>query len=89
MLTILCLEMLHFFHLRYGEKVVEMTLSSTENQDLLSVMDILKKSGIVVETYSVYGGKLYLTLRLKLRNYLESLRLLVSALDGYRIEEMN
>ena len=89
LLTILCLEMLHFFHLRYGEKVVEMTLSSTENQDLLSVMDILKTSGIVVETYSVYGGKLYLTLRLKLRNYLESLRLLVSALDGYRIEEMN
>ena len=66
-----------------------MTLSSTDNGDLLSVMDILKKTGIDVETYSVSGGKLYLTLRLKLHHYLETLRMLVSSLDGYRIEEMN
>lgn len=89
LLTILCLELLHFFHLRYGEKVVEMTLSSTENQDLLSVLDALKKSGIDVETYSVFEGKLHLTLRLKLHNYLETLRMLVSSLEGYRIEELN
>ncbi len=89
LLTISCLELLHFFHLRYGEKVVEMTLSSTENGDLLSVMDILKKTGIDVETYSVYDGKLHLTLRLKLHHYLETLRMLVSSLEGYRIEEMN
>ena len=88
-LTLLCLEMLHFFHLRYGEKVVEMTLSSTENKDLLSVMAILRDSGADVETYSVYDGKLHVTLRLKLKNYLDTLRLLVSALEGYRIEELN
>lgn len=89
LLTLLCLEMLHFFHLRYGEKVVEMTLSSTENKDLLSVMAILRDSGADVETYSVYDGKLHVTLRLKLKNYLDTLRLLVSALEGYRIEELN
>ena len=81
LLTLLCLELLHFFHLRYGERVVEMTLSSTENRDLLSVMDILKQAGTDVESYSVYDGKLHVTLRLKLHNYLETLRVLVSALD--------
>ena len=89
LLTLLCLELLHFFHLRYGERVVEMTLSSTENRDLLSVMDILKQAGTDVESYSVYDGKLHVTLRLKLHNYLETLRVLVSALEGFRIEEMN
>jgi putative Mg2+ transporter-C (MgtC) family protein len=89
LLTLLCLELLHFFHLRYGEKVVEMTLSATENPDLLSVLDVLKKAGVSVESYSIFEGKLHLTLRLRLRNYVDTLRLLVSSLEGYRIEEMN
>ena len=89
LLTLLCLELLHFFHLRYGEKVVEMTLSATENPDLLSVLDILKKAGVNVESYSIFEGQLHLTLRLRLRNYVDTLRLLVSSLEGYRIEEMN
>ena len=89
LLTILCLELLHFFPLRYGEKVVEMTISSTGSDDLLSVMDILKKTGIDVETYSVSDGKLYLTFRLRLHDYLETLQRVVSSLEGFRIEEMN
>lgn len=89
LLTLLCLELLHFFHLRYGEKVVEMTLSATENPDLLSVLDILKKAGVHVESYSIFESRLHLTLRLRLRNYVDTLRLLVSSLEGYRIEEMN
>ena len=89
LLTILCLELLHFFHLRYGEKVVEMTTSPTGSDDLLSVMDILKKTGIDVETYSVSDGKLYLTFRLRLHDYLETLQRVVSSLEGFRIEEMN
>ena len=88
LLTILCLELLHFFHLRYGEKVVEMTISPTGSDDLLSVMDILKKTGIDVETYSVSDGKLYL-IRLRLHDYLETLQRVVSSLEGFRIEEMN
>ncbi len=89
LLTILCLELLHFFHLRYGEKVVEMTISPTGSDDLLSVMDILKKTGIDVESYSVSDGKLYLTFRLRLHDYLETLQRVVSSLEGFRIEEMN
>ena len=88
-MTLLCLEMLHFFHIRYGEKLTEMTLSSTGNKDLLSVLDILKKQGVNVESYSIADGKLHLTLRLKLRHHMEALQKLVQSLEGFTIEEMN
>lgn len=89
LLTLLCLEMLHFFHIRYGEKVVELDLSSTDSRGLLSVLDILKAQGMNVDSYSISDGKLHLSLRLKLRNHLDELRKLVKALDGFKIEAMN
>ena len=89
LLTLLCLEMLHFFHIRYGEKVVELDLSSTDSRGLLSVLDILKAQGMNVDSYSISDGKLHLSLRLKLRNHLDELRKLVKALDGFKIETMN
>ena len=88
-LTLLCLEMLHFFHRRYGEKVVEMTFSSLGDKELMSVLDIMKEQGIGVETYSISDGKLHLGLRVKLRRELDTVRQLVSTLDGFRVEEMN
>ena len=88
-MTLLCLEMLHFFHIRYGEKMVEMALSSDGNKDLMSALDVLKAQGVNVESYSVSDGKLHLTVRLKLRNHLESLQKLLAALEGFKIEGMN
>jgi putative Mg2+ transporter-C (MgtC) family protein len=89
LLTLLVLELLHFFHLRYGEKMVEMTLSSKEGKDLLSALDILKEHGANVDSYSLNDGKLQLSLRLKLRDYLDKVGQLSKALDGFRIEAMN
>lgn len=89
LMTVLCLELLHFFHLRYGEKVVDLTLKSQGNQDLLAVLDVLKAEGINVETYSVFGSKVHLTVRLQQRNYVDTLRHLVERLEGFTIEDMN
>ena len=89
LMTVLCLELLHFFHLRYGEKVVDLTLKSQGNQDLLAVLDVLKAEGINVETYSVFGSKVHLTVRLQQRNYVDMLRRLVERLEGFTIEDIN
>jgi putative Mg2+ transporter-C (MgtC) family protein len=89
LMTVLCLELLHFFHLRYGEKVVDLTLKSQGNRDLLAVLDVLKAEGINVETYSVFGSKVHLTVRLQQRNYVDMLRRLVERLEGFTIEDMN
>ena len=89
LLTLLVLEMLHFFHLRYGVKVVEMTLSSLEKKDLLSALDVLKKQGVNVENYSIDDGKLQLSVHLKLKDYLSKVRQLAEALEGFQIESLN
>lgn len=91
LLTLLCLETLHFFHLRFGEKAVDMKLASNGGKELLSALDILKQQGINVETSSISEGKLQLAVRIKLRNYLDTVRQLVSALEkgGFQVEEMN
>ena len=89
LMTALCLELMHFFHLRYGEKLVLMTLSSSGKRDLASVMDILKAEGINVESYAIFGNQLHLTLRVKVREYEETLRRLIPKLEGFHIEELN
>ena len=88
-LTLLVLELLHFFHLRYGEKLVEMKLSATEGKDILSALDILKAQGAIVDSYSLNDGKLEVAVRLKLKDYLGKVRELAAALEGYRLESMN
>lgn len=90
-LTLVCLETLHFFHLRFGEKSVDMTLSSAGGKDLMSALDILKQRGIGVDTSSISGGKLQLGLKVKVRQYVDTVRQLVSALEqqGFHVEEMS
>ena len=89
LLTLLVLEMLHFFHLRYGVKVVEMTLSPTGDKDVLSALDVLKAQGVNVENYSINDGKLQLSLHLKLKDSLDKVKQLADVLEGFQIESLN
>ena len=89
LMTALCLEMMHFFHIRYGEKLVLMTLAATDNKDLASVLDILKAEGVNVESYSIFGNQLHLSLRVKVKDYTETLQRLITKLAGFHIEELN
>ena len=88
LITLLVLELLHFFHLRYGEKLVEMSLSSGD-KDLLSALDVLKAQGVNVESYSLNDGKIQISLRVKLKDYLEQVRQLTAALEGFKVEALN
>jgi putative Mg2+ transporter-C (MgtC) family protein len=88
-LTVLCLEMMHMVHLRYGDKIVDITLSSRTEEGLVAMLDTLKNSGIHVESYSVSGEKIHLQLRMQQRNYLDSLKNLISHLEGFKIEDLS
>ena len=88
LMTALILEMMHFFHRRYGEKVVEVTLSSAEETDQLAVLDKLKMENLNLESYAVSGGKIHLTLRMRQKDYVEALRKFVSNLEGFKIEDL-
>ena len=56
---------------------------------LVAMLDTLKNSGIHVESYSVSGEKIHLQLRMQQRNYLDSLKNLISHLEGFKIEDLS
>ena len=64
-LTVLCLEMMHFVNLHYSEKVVDITLVPDKPYDLPTLPQLLKKQRSNVESYSISGGKIRLSLRLR------------------------
>ena len=88
-LTVSCLEMMHFVNLHFNEKVVELTLVPEKPYDLPSLPDKLKKLKVNIESYSLSGGKIHLTLRLRQRDYLNTIKTLMDSLEGFHIEEMN
>jgi len=88
-LTVLCLEMMHFVNLHYNEKVVDITLVPNKPYDLPNLPDQLKKQRINLETYAISGGKIHLTLRLRQRDYLNTIKNLMDSLEGFTIEDMN
>ena len=89
LLTVLCLEMMHFVNLHYTEKVVDLTLIPGKPYDLPTLPQLLKQQRINVETYAIQGGKVHLTLRLRQKDYLTTIKNLMDSLDGFSIEEMN
>lgn len=89
LLTVLVLEMMHFVNLHLSEKLVDITLSPDKPYDIPELPDRLKKENIKVDTYSIQGGKVRLTIRVKQKDYLITIRRLLDILDGFTIDEMN
>lgn len=89
LLTVSCLEMMHFVNLHYNEKVVDITLVPDKPYDLPALPDKLKKQRVTVESYTISGGKIHLSLRLRQRDYLNTIKNLMDTLEGFNIEELN
>ena len=87
--TVLCLEMMHFVNLHYNEKVVDLTLVPNKPYELPTLPDQLKKQRINLETYAISEGKIHLTLRMRQKDYLNTIKNLMDSLEGFTIEEMN
>ena len=88
-LTVLVLEMMHFVNLHLSEKSVDLTLSPDKPYDIPELPERLKKENIKVDTYAIQGGKVRLTIRVRQKDYLLTIRRLLDILDGFTIDEMN
>ena len=88
-LTVSCLEMMHFVNLHYSEKLVDLVLVPEKPYDLPALPQRLKEQKVKVESYSLSGGKVHLTLRLRQRDYLNALQQLINTLEGFNIVEIN
>ena len=88
LMTVLCLEAMHLLHRRIAERMVEVTLSSDGETDPITLLERIKASKLNVESYSFSGGKIHLSLRMRQKDSLETLRNFVSKLEGIRIEDL-
>jgi len=88
LMTVLCLEAMHLLHRRIAERMVEVTLSSDGETDPITLLEKIKASKLNVESYSFSGGKIHLSLRMRQKDSLETLRNFVSKLEGIRIEDL-
>ena len=88
-LTIIVLETMNFLHSRYEEKQVSMTLASDKEEDMFTVLDAFKKDKVRVDSYSYSKGKVQITFRIKMKKYEETIRRLLSRLEGFSIEDLN
>lgn len=89
LLTILCLEMMHFVNLYVSEKVADVTLLPPPGFDPLELPVKLKEMHISLESFSYTGGKVHLSVRYRQKDGLKALGALMEKLDGFTIEEIN
>ena len=88
LMTFICLEAMHFFHRYIAEKVVEITLASDEETDPLAILNKVKEERLSLDSYSVSGGKIHLSLRMRAKDYEETIRKFVGNLEGFKIEDL-
>ncbi|MBQ7576531.1 MAG: MgtC/SapB family protein [Bacteroidales bacterium] len=89
LMTVICLEAMHFLHLHYGEKVVNISVENVSPDDVLKRLEALKVAGVGVETYAIVGGVVQMTLRLKNKRYLEQMQTVLAIFEGARIENLS
>ena len=89
LLTILCLEMMHFINLLVSEKVVDITLLPPAGYDPLKLPGELQKMKINVESFAVSGGKIRISLRFRQKNAMARLQEMMNSLEGFTIEDIN
>lgn len=88
-LTLACLEMMHFVNMQVSEKVIDITLLPPEGYDPLLLPAKLQEMRINVENFAVSGGIIRLSLRFRAKNALERLKELMDNLEGFTIQDIN
>lgn len=85
-LTIACLETMHFIHLKYVEKAVRLSADCKGATDLESTLKFLKDNGITVDSYAIQDGRVSFDIRVGQKTYMEVLPRIVSGLSNPSVE---
>lgn len=87
-LSIVCLEAMHFISRRLGEKEITVTLNSVDHKSMLETIEELRKNHIDVASYSMNGGKVNIVMRVRQNQYMEKIYLLLSNIEGVSVESI-
>ena len=82
LLTAFTLEAMHFFHLKYGERMVTVSCGCPDAPSLQRIMEAAQAQGFAVESYNLKDGRVTLHMRVRLSSYTTALPRFLSSLDN-------
>ena len=86
LMTIICLETMHFVTRNYGERILSVAIAPVDNEEILRIMETLKSAGLEVDSFTVSDGKAVLQIRSKQKDYLSVVKDILSLTKGYKVE---
>lgn len=86
LLTILCLETMHFITFNYGEKAISVTLSPVDGDTLLAFNQLIKDIRADIETESLVDGKANVLVRFRQKRRDETLRAILGFSKDIKID---
>ena len=85
-LTVMCLEAVHFLHKRFGEKSIGLSADCKGEGDVKEILQRFKDAGIDVESWSLVKGRAEFELHIRQKDYLNLLPSILSSLGNPTVE---
>ena len=86
LLTVICLEAMHFITSKYSERIITVSLSPVSSERLLEFMDSAKAKKIEIDAFIVADEKAILQVRTKLLKSTETSKKILTLAKDLRVE---
>lgn len=86
LLTVICLEAMHFITSKYSERIITVSLSPVSSERLLEFMDSAKAKKIDIDSFIVADEKAILQVRTKLLKSTETSKKILTLAKDLRVE---
>lgn len=86
LMTILCLETMHFITRKIGEKIFSVSITETDPEVLVSLAETFKKSGVDVDSMAITEGKAVFQIRSHQKDYLSLVKKILTLTKDLKVE---
>ena len=85
-MTLLCLEAMHWISKKYGEKNVTVTVSPIKGEDLPNLLEEIKKTGAEVHSFNLMQDAATVQVLVKQRYYAATVTKLIECTKAFKVE---
>ena len=86
LMTIICLETMHFVTRKIGEKIFSVSVKEEDPEVLVSLAETFKKEGVDVESMSITDGKAVFQVRSHQKDYLSLVKKILALTKDFKVE---
>lgn len=85
-MTIVCLETMHLITRRVGERIVRVKVHDMQREEILSMMEIFKKSNLEVDSLEVSEGSVIFQIKTRQKDYIPVVEYILTATKGHKTD---